>query len=115
MDEELKKLIDDYVKEIEKREDDIRSLKNGIHHIISKAKKEMEDAAADLEEKFQSNTITEGEYLESIKKEKVRITSEVKSKLENFVQETARKSDSRQETKAAEGARIEELRKSLGV
>lgn len=85
MDEEIKNLIEEYVRQIENNEADISSLKTGIDEIVYSAKKEMGSALAGLDEKFDAGSITEEEYMDMARKEKAVILEKTKEKLDTAV------------------------------
>lgn len=86
MDQEIKNLIDEYVKQIESKESDLLLLKRKIDEIIFHAQKEMKDIVSDLDAKFNANDITEEEYLKLMREQKAVILQKTKEKLDSFVQ-----------------------------
>ena len=88
MDEEIKNLIDEYVKQIEGKETDLVLLKRKIDEIIFHAQTGMKAALADLDARFDENKITEQEYLKLMREQKSTILQKIKEKLDLLVQST---------------------------
>ena len=85
MDPEIKKLIDEYVEQIESKEPELRAFKDKIDVVISGAEKEFSILNNDLEAKFQDNKISEQEYLALFRDKKAIIIKETKDKLDSLV------------------------------
>ena len=85
IDLELQNLINEYVKQIEAKEDDLVGLKRNIDGIISVSKKELKKATADFDKKFDANEISEEEYLVKFRTEKENILSKTKEKLDSLL------------------------------
>ncbi len=82
IDPELQNLIDEYVKQIESKEDDLIGLKRNIDGIISVSKRELDSTTTSLEKKFNTNEISEEEYLTKFRAEKENILNNTKEKLD---------------------------------
>lgn len=85
MDQEIKKLVETYVREIESKEADLSLLKNGIGEIISRAQGELKAVLTNLDTQFEANGITEEKYLDVLRKEKENILQKTKERLDQFV------------------------------
>ncbi len=85
IDLELQNLINEYVKQIEAKEDDLVGLKRNIDGIISVSKQELKKATADFDKKFDANEISEEEYLVKFRTEKENILSKTKEKLDSLL------------------------------
>lgn len=85
IDTELQNLIDEYVKQVEKKEDDLVGLKRNIDGIISVSKQELKNATINLDKKFNANEISEDQYLASIRAEKENILKKAKEKMDSLM------------------------------
>ena len=85
IDAELQNLIDEYIKQVEAKEDDLVGLKRNIDGIISVSKRELENAVSDLDKNFDANKINEEEYLVKLRAEKKNILDKAKSKMDALV------------------------------
>jgi len=115
MDEEFKKLIDDYVKQIEDKETDLTLLKNKIDEIVHGARTEMGSVSGNLDLKFESNEISEEEYLNLLRKEKATILQKTEEKLSSLVGEIEKTSIERQESEKADVEKLNKLKEELGI
>jgi len=115
MDEEIKKLIDDYVKQIEAKEADLTLLKNKIDEIVYNARTEMNSVSENLDLKFESNEISEEEYLNLLRKEKATILQKTEEKLNSLVGEIEKTSTERQESEKADAEKLKKLKEELGI
>jgi|APCry1669188970_1035186.scaffolds.fasta_scaffold114135_2 hypothetical protein len=115
MDEEIKNLIDEYVKQIESKETDLVFLKREIDKIIFHAQGEMKKASTDLDQKFDTNSLTEEEYLKLFREEKEKVLQKTKEKLDSLVQGIEEVSTKREESVKADEEKIKELRKKLDL
>lgn len=102
MDEEIKNLVEEYVKQIESKEADFVLLKKGIDEIISHAQKEIGDTIADLDVKFDEHNITEEEYLALLRAEKGKILQKTKKRLGSLIQGIEETSAHREEVSMAD-------------
>lgn len=91
MDEEIKNLIEEYVKKIEDKEEELTFFKKEIDLIISESKKELQQATADLDAKFDVNKISEEEYLTLFRKSKEDILKKSKEKMDSLIAECEKK------------------------
>ena len=85
IDPELQNLIDEYVKQVENKEDDLVGLKRNIDGIISVSKQEISSTIADLDKKFDANEISEEEYLAKLRAGKEGIITKTKEKLDSLL------------------------------
>lgn len=85
IDAELQNLINEYVKQIESKEEDLVGLKRNIDGITSVAKQELKQAISELDKKFDANEISEEEYLVKLRAEKEKILNQTKEKLDAFL------------------------------
>jgi len=85
IDTELQNLIDEYVKQVESKEDDLVGLKRNIDGIISVSKQEIKNAMSDLDKKFDANEISEEDYLVKLRTEKENIFKKTKEKLDSLL------------------------------
>ena len=115
MDEEFKKLIDDYVKQIEDKETDLTLLKNKIDEIVYGARTEMSSVSEKLDLKFDSNEINEEEYLNLLRKEKATILQKTEEKLNSLVHDIEKTSTERQELEKADTEKLNKLKEELGI
>lgn len=115
MDEEIKNLIEEYVKQIENKEADIVLLKREIDKIVFHGQKEMKDVLANLDTKFDENNITEEQYLEMLRAEKEKILQKTKERLDLLVQGIGGVSAQREKVLKADEDKIKELRKKLDL
>ncbi len=86
IDQEIKNLIDEYVKKIEDKEAELTLFKKEIEQILSDSKEELVRATANLDAKFNDNNITEEEYLAELREEKEVILKNTKERLDLLVQ-----------------------------
>ena len=82
IDVELQNLIDEYVKQVEAKEDDLLGLKSNIDGIILTSKNEMGKVTTSLDKAFNANKISEEEYLTKFRAEKENILKRTKEKLD---------------------------------
>lgn len=85
IDAELQNLINEYVKQIESKEEDLVGLKRNIDGITSVAKQELKQAISELDKKFDANEISEEGYLVKLRAEKENILNKTKEKLDAFL------------------------------
>lgn len=85
IDTELQNLIDEYVKKIEGKEEELTSFNQEIEKIISDSKKELVKTTKDLDIKFDANNISEEEYLSLFRKGKAEILEKTKEKLNSLL------------------------------
>ena len=85
IDPEVQKLIDEFVEQVEKKEGELTSSKRDIDAIISNADSELSQVTANLEAKFNTNEISEEEYLVEFRKEKANILKNTKEKLDSLL------------------------------
>lgn len=86
MDEEIKKLVNDYVKEIEANEAICLSFKQDIDRVIQGAQNKMKTAIQNLDKAFEENGITEEEYLSMLREEKTKILQNAKQHLDSLLE-----------------------------
>ena len=91
MDTELQNLINEYVKQIENKEEDLVNLKRNIEDIISFEKEELEQTIIELDKCFDKNEISEEEYLTKLRAEKENIINKTKEKLKTFLAQCEKK------------------------
>ncbi|MFA5751171.1 MAG: hypothetical protein WC898_02675 [Candidatus Paceibacterota bacterium] len=91
MDTELQNLINEYVKQIENKEEDLVNLKQNIEDIISFEKEELEQTITELDKCFDKNEINEEEYLTKLRAEKENIINKTKEKLKTFLAQCEKK------------------------
>lgn len=91
MDTELQNLINEYVKQIENKEEDLVNLKRNIEDIISFEKGELEQTITELDKCFDKNEISEEEYLTKLRAEKENILNKTKEKLKTFLAQCEKK------------------------
>jgi hypothetical protein len=91
IDQEIKNLIEEYVKKIEDKEEELTLFKKEIDSIISESKKELQQVTTDLEVKFNANEINEEEYLISFRKSKEDILKRAKEKMDVLIAECEKK------------------------
>ena len=91
MDEEIKNLIEEYVKKIEDKEEELTLFKNEIDSIILESKKELQKVTSELDVKFNSNNISEEEYLGLFRKNKEDILKSAKEKMNALIVECEKK------------------------
>jgi len=85
IDPEVQKLIDEFVEQVEKKEGELTSSKRDIDVIIAKAENELESVTTGLDAKFNTNEISEEEYLVEFRKEKANILKNTKEKLDSLL------------------------------
>ncbi len=85
IDSELQNLIDEYVKQVESKEDDLLGLRRNIDGIISASKQELKSATAGLDKKFNAHEISEEEYLAQFRAEKENILKKAKEKFDSLL------------------------------
>ena len=115
MDEEIKNLINEYVKQIESKEADFVLLKREIDEIIFHAQNEMEIVLTDLDSKFDENKITEEEYLKLMGEQKSTILQNTKKRLDDVVTSIEGISIEREKVAQANADKINDLKKELGL
>ena len=115
MDEEIKKLIDDYVKQIEDKEADLTLLKKRIDEIVYASRTEVSGVLENLDLKFESNEISEEEYVSLLRKEKAVILQRTEEKLNSLVGEIEKTSIDRQESEKADAEKLKKLKEELGI
>ena len=91
MDVEIKNLIEEYVKKIENKEEELTLFKKEIEKIISESKKELQQVTIDLDVKFNANDISEEEYLASFRQSKENILKSTKEKMDSLIAECEKK------------------------
>lgn len=82
IDEELKNLIAEYVRQIEAREDDLLGLQRNIDGITNTAKNELQKVTNQLDNKFDANEISEEEYLIQFRAAKADILKSTQGKMD---------------------------------
>ena len=85
MDQEIKNLIEEYVKKIGDKEEDLISFKSKIDEILLLSKQKLKKVTSDLDLKFNSNSIREEEYLNLFRKEKDEILQRTKEELDVLI------------------------------
>jgi len=85
MEEEIKKLIEDYVKQIEAKEPELTLFKKNIEDIKYNAHKKLSKVLADLDIKFNEYQIDEQEYLRLLTLEKNNILEKTQEDLDLLV------------------------------
>ena len=85
MDTELQNLINEYVKKIENKEEELASFNQEIGKIISDDKKELAKITKNLDAKFDANNLGEEEYLRLFREGKAEILEKTKEKLNYLV------------------------------
>ncbi len=108
-------LVEDYVRQIEKKETDIVFLRKEIDKAILSAQKEMRDVIAGLDARLDEKKITEKEYLEQVRAEKVTILERIKGKLDALVANIEEMSDKRAAVAQANEDKIGALRKKMDL
>jgi glucose-6-phosphate-specific signal transduction histidine kinase len=84
--QEIKNLIEEYVKSIEGKEEELTSFKSSIDKILNESKKELQKVTSDLDAKFDSNNLSEEEYLTLFKQAKEDILKNTKEQLDLLIQ-----------------------------
>lgn len=84
MDEEIKKLLKDYIEQINDKEESLTSFKKAVDEITFDARKEMDEVLKNLESRFEANEISEEEYLDFMRKEKAAILQKTEQKLNSL-------------------------------
>jgi len=84
IDQEIKNLIDEYVKQVENKEDDLVGLKRNIDGITSMAKADLKNVISGLDLKFDANEISEEEYLSKLRMGKESILEKTREKLNSL-------------------------------
>lgn len=115
MDEEIKNLIEEYIKRIESKEADLVLLKREIDKIIFHAQSEMRKTSTDLDQKFDRSSLTEEEYLKLFREEKEKILLRTKERLDSLIQGIEEVSAEREKGVKADEEKIKELRKRLDL
>ncbi len=85
IDTELQNLINEYVRQIENKEEDLVGLKRNIDGITSVAKQDLKNTVSVLDKEFDANEIGEEEYLTRLRTEKQNILNKTKEKLDVFL------------------------------
>ncbi|MEI8174599.1 MAG: hypothetical protein WCG28_01465 [bacterium] len=85
IDTELQNLINEYVKQVENKEDDLVGLRRNINGIILVSKQELKNETSDLDKKFNLNEISEEEYLIKFRAVKEGILNKTKDKLNSLL------------------------------
>ncbi len=83
--QEIKKLIAEYVKKLEDKEGELTAFKKEIEAIISTSKEDLAKATTDLDLRFNNNEISEDEYLSLFRDQKQSILLATKGKLDALV------------------------------
>ena len=78
-------LIEEYVKKIGDKEEDLISFKSKIDEILLLSKQKLKKVTSDLDLKFNSNSIREEEYLNLFRKEKDEILQRTKEELDVLI------------------------------
>jgi len=91
MDDEIKNLIEEYIKKIEDKEEELTLFKKEIDKIIFESKKELQQVTVDLDAKFDANNISEEEYLVFFRKSKEDILKKTKEKMATLIAECEKK------------------------
>jgi hypothetical protein len=81
---DLANLINEYVKKIESKEEEMLFLKAKINDILKRAERRMELKISELDNLFNLHKINEEEYLKLLREEKNKILNETRDKL-NFL------------------------------
>jgi len=115
MDDEIKKLIEDYVRQIESKEADFVFLQKEIDAIIFNTEQKVKTVQAALDVKFDMNDIHEEEYLKLFREAKERILQETNTELSALTQEIEVISNTREEKAKADADEVSDLRKKLGL
>lgn len=113
MDDEITKLVNEYVAQIETKEEDLVFLKLEIDKILLQSKKEMEDILAELEVKFESGEIAEAEYLSLLRAKKEEKLYQAKDRLDQIARDMEEVSEKREKVLGNDVNRIQSLRKRL--
>lgn len=85
IDKEIQKIIDDYVEKIAENEEALLKLKYDIDQIIHNSEKELIELENNLDQKFNTNVLSEEEYLTLFKKNKENILSKTKQKMDELL------------------------------
>jgi len=115
MDQEIKDLIEKYVKQIESKEVDLVFLKKEIDKIIYNAHIEMKGILSDLDVKFNAYSITEEEYIYLVRKERENIVQNTKEKLDVLVQGIEVVSAQRKKISGIDKNKLKDLRQKLNL
>jgi thymidylate kinase len=78
---DLANLINEYVKKIESKEEEMLFLKAKINDILKRAERRMELKISELDDLFNLHKINEEEYLKLLREEKNKILNETRDKL----------------------------------
>ncbi len=115
MDEEIQKIVQEYVKQIESKEADLVFLQREIDKVIFLAQKKVKDVMVELDAKFDENSISEEEYLSLLRAEKEKILLNTKESLDKLVQGIEGVSTKREKGVKENEDEIKALRKKLNL
>ena len=85
IDSELQKIIDDYVEQIQEKEEDVLRLTEGIERVTAGTQKRLAEVEAKLDEQFEKEEITEEEYLLRFREEKEKVIQEAKDEFNALI------------------------------
>lgn len=91
MDEEIKKLIEEYVHQLENQEMVLVSFQKEIKTIISHAEKELHEIQSELDTQLDTEIINEKEYLEKFRVVKNNILNKTKDNLKLLLDQIEKK------------------------
>jgi hypothetical protein len=85
IDQDIQKIIDEYVEKIQDKENELVSFKDKVDGIISSSENELEIVTKNLDERFNKNSINEEEYIKEFRIEKENILNRTKDELNSLV------------------------------
>lgn len=85
IDAEIKKLVDEYVSQIEAKSEDLEGLRRNIDDILAASDRKLAATTAELDKKFDAHEISEEEYLAEFRKTKDELLETTKSKLDELL------------------------------
>lgn len=85
IDQDIQKIIDDYIIQIQDKEEEVLEFKKKIDKVISNSQKEFEIIIKNLDEKFDAGKLNEEEYLLEFRSGKDNIIKNTKEKLDYLI------------------------------
>lgn len=112
MEQELKQVIDEYIRAIEANESQLVHVKAKIDVYVARAEQELQGYISALDVKFDANEVTEEEFLAQVRSRKAEILADTKTKLNDLV---ATLQSGASEGSSIDEAKLAELKKRLNL
>lgn len=88
MEKEIQEILNNFLEQVEEREDQLASFHDDVQRILKTAESNLEKTIAELDADFSNNIISEEEYLEKFKERKSSLLDITKKELDQLLQKT---------------------------